>query len=73
MKLRSITEAQVMAVCQNPDNVIARSDLKVYQSISKVEDKSYLFRIFVNDAVDPNLIVTVYRTSKINKYYEGEI
>jgi hypothetical protein len=32
-----------------------------------------LIRIFVNINKTPALIVTVYRTSKIEKYYEGKI
>jgi hypothetical protein len=73
MKLRNISEADALDVISNPENIIAQDGLKVYQKVLQVENKSYLFRIFVNDLVNPNMVVTVYRTSKISKYYEGEI
>jgi len=31
-------------------------------------DKAYLIRIFVNHLVDPAVIITAYKTSKIDKY-----
>ena len=73
MKLRNISEADTLNVISDPENIIAQDGLKVYQKVQQVENKSYLFRIFVNDFVDPNMVVTVYKTSKISKYYEGEI
>jgi len=73
MGLRNISEADVRNTVFNPEHIIAQDGLKVYHRIIQVEGKSYLFRIFINDLVDPNIVVTVYRTSKISKYYEGEI
>lgn len=34
--------------------------------------KQYLLRVVVNDVVDPAVVVTVYRTSKIAKYWRSE-
>ena len=31
--------------------------------------KSYLLRLFVNETVDPAVVATLYRTSKIKKYW----
>ena len=45
--------------------------VKVYQSI--VEDGNYLIRIFVNNKQNPKVVITIYKTSKIKKYYEGKI
>ena len=73
MKLRNISEVDVLDIIANPENIIAQDGLKVYQKVLLIDSKSYLFRIFVNDLISPNLLVTVYRTSKISKYYEGEI
>ena len=73
MKLRNISEDDVLDVIANPENIIAQDGLKVYQKILEAAAKSYLFRIFINDLANPNLVVTVYKTSKISKYYEGEI
>ena len=73
MALRGISEADVLDIIANPENIIAQDGLKVYQRMLRLKEKSYLFRIFINDLTNPNLVVTVYRTSKISKYYEGEI
>ena len=43
MILRNITEADVMNVIANPENIIAQDGLKVYQKILAKEGKSYLF------------------------------
>ena len=73
MRHRNISEATVMQIIDNPDSIVAQDGLKVYQKIETQENKSYLFRIFVNDMIIPYRVVTVYKTSKISKYYEGEI
>jgi hypothetical protein len=44
-------------------------DLICYQSLIGFSGKSYLVRILVNEKKDPMMIVTVYRTSKIEKYW----
>jgi len=41
-----------------------------YQSRFDVDGKQYLVRAMVNDAVEPSVVVTVYRTSKIKKYWK---
>ncbi len=33
------------------------------------DGKSYLVRVIVNNTIEPAVVVTVYRTSKINKYW----
>jgi len=34
--------------------------------------KIFLLRVVVVDSVEPAVVVTVYRTSKINKYWRSE-
>lgn len=34
--------------------------------------KTYLLRVMVNETVDPAVVVTAYRTSKIKKYWRTE-
>jgi hypothetical protein len=34
-----------------------------------MDGKDYLLRAMVNEATDPPVVVTVYRTSKIDKYW----
>ena len=40
----------------------------------KIPDKcgDFLVRVFVNIIKQPNLVITVYRTSKIEKYWTDE-
>jgi len=54
-----------------PEQVIKQSDKsKVYQSkLVRPNIKTYLLRVFVNDKVDPLVVISVYLTSKVNKYW----
>jgi len=58
-------------VLQSPQQILPERDgKKIYQS--QVEfggSKLFLLRAIVNDAVEPAVVVTVYRTSKIEKYW----
>jgi hypothetical protein len=40
----------------------------VYHKTLQENDKYYLYRVFVNHDKKPPLVVTVYKTSKIEKY-----
>ncbi|MGH8657710.1 MAG: DUF4258 domain-containing protein [Gammaproteobacteria bacterium] len=40
-----------------------------YQSIVEIDQKPYLVRVMVNETASPPTVVTVYRTSKIEKYW----
>ncbi|MCX6279147.1 MAG: DUF4258 domain-containing protein [Bacteroidetes bacterium] len=72
MKFRSIDMKIVDCVLDKPDQKTFVDDLTVFQSIIREENgKVYLIRVFINEERIPNLIVTVYKTSKIQKYYEG--
>jgi len=46
------------------------NEKKAYQVILEFESgKRYLVRVIVDDSVDPLVVVTVYRTSIISKYW----
>jgi len=61
-------------ILSRPDQKLELDDLIIFQSIIKdQQEQAFLFRIFVNPNKVPPLVVTVYRTSKIAKYYEGKI
>ncbi len=71
---RGISDNVVLDVVQNPGQQIQEGQEKViYQGIRyfDVEERNFLVRVFVNIIKEPNLIITVYRTSKIEKYYEN--
>lgn len=71
MQLRQISKGAVEKILKHPQQVVKENGNKVYQSIVVSGGKNYLIRIFVNAHKNPNAIITVYKTSKIKKYYEG--
>ena len=59
------------SVLNNPQQIVQEyGDKKAYQSqIDFGKGKIYLLRVIVNEAVNPKAVVTVYKTSKIDKYW----
>jgi hypothetical protein len=75
MEERGITEEMVFSIIENPQQTIAQGENKlIYQSIWYFEDeaKEFLVRVFVNIVKIPNLVITVYLTSKVEKYWRNE-
>jgi len=72
MARRQITEDDVKTVLAKPDQMeMVREGRAVYQSRLEMGDppKIYLLRVFVDIDFVPPFVVTVYRTSKIEKYW----
>jgi hypothetical protein len=72
MRRRGIDEADVLQVLRAPEqreSVRPRRD--VLQSRIAVHAKTYLLRVFVDVDRHPPEVVTVYRTSKIEKYWRS--
>ncbi len=72
---RQITEEQVAFVLAYPEqSEPVRIGRTVYQSRLDIGQPSqlYLVRIFVDVDRNPPEVVTVYRTSKIDKYWRKE-
>lgn len=69
MQLRNITMKDVEDTINNPEQIANEDGLIVYQKRLTENNKLYLLRIFVNEDKQPALAVTVYKTSKINKYF----
>jgi len=60
----NISKDLVHLVLENFDEIIDdQTDVTIYQ---KAID-GYLYRVFINHKKEPNLIITIYRTSKIRK------
>jgi len=73
MERRGIDPADVEAVLTGPHQVVpGHGGLRVYQSRVESGGKAYLLRAVVDDAAEPGTVVTVYRTSKISKYWRTE-
>ena len=55
----------------HPDQIVeAHGGLVCYQCLSTKNGKPGLLRAIINDAANPKNIVTIYRTSKIKKYWK---
>ena len=68
---RKIPQALVESVLESPDQIVPeRGILKAYQSRRDMSGKMFLVRVIVDDTVDPAVVVTVYRTTKIEKYWK---
>jgi hypothetical protein len=71
LEQREIPLVMVESVLASPQQLIPQSDgTKVYQSqLDWGTGKIYLLRLVVRDDLEPWLVVTVYKTSKISKYW----
>lgn len=75
MARRLISENDIAAVLSNPEQIDAvRPGRVICQARVKSGDppKNYLLRIFVDTDRQPVAVVTVYRTSKVKKYWRNE-
>ena len=73
MKRRGIKREDVEMTMLHPDQILMEEDnpaIATYQSLTNENGRVFLLRIIVNTAKDPNVIVTLYRTSKVQKYYQ---
>ena len=73
MNRRGIEEKVVLEVLNSRAQTIITEDKTIYQSIIVESGRQFLIRIFVNHLKIPNLVITVYKTSKIRKYYESNL
>ncbi len=71
LRRRRIPREALEQVLEAPQQVIEeRGGRKAYQSQVAFEGgKLYLLRVIVLDSVEPALVVTVYRTSRMRKYW----
>jgi hypothetical protein len=73
MQRRGIKQEDVEVAVLQPDQKLIDADspdITIYQSLLNESGRIFLLRVFVNTTKDPNVIVTLYRTSKIQKYYQ---
>lgn len=71
LQRRRIPLAQLESVLNNPQQVVPeQGGRKVYQSqVDRGDGKKALLRAIVIGDVDPAVVVTVYRTKRIQKYW----
>jgi hypothetical protein len=70
MSRRGISIDVVRAILRDPEQVIdVRPERVVLQSQVKIDNRRQLVRVFVDVDASPMRVVTVYQTSKIEKYW----
>ena len=70
MERRAIPMALLEGVLQAPQQIGPEcGGKKAYQSQMQFSGKMFLLRAIVADDIDPAIVVTVYRISKISKYW----
>ena len=74
MARRGVLREVVEDILAQPEQVVAgRDNRTIYQSrLDKEEEKTYLVRVVVDEQIDPPVVITVYRTSKVQKYWRTE-
>ena len=69
---RRIPLAVVKSVLENPQQKVPEhGNVICYQSKIDIKQKPYLVRVTVNEVVTPAKVVTIYRTSRISKYWKA--
>lgn len=70
LEKRKIPQQLVEQTLEVPEQKVPEvGDITCYQSRVEISGKAYLLRVMVNETKHPALVVTVYRTSKISKYW----
>lgn len=69
MESRGISKEIALNIISKPDFVSIQDEIiTVYSKLVDENSKTYLYRVFVNKSKNPSLIITAYKTSKIEKY-----
>ena len=74
MERRAISRAVVEGILSDPEQVVPGRDGRMnYQSrLDNGEGKTYLIRVIVDGTLVTALVITVYRTSQVKKYWRTE-
>ena len=67
---RQIPRMLVERVLESPEqNTAVLENINCYQSRVEISGKQYVLRVLANETVQPPVVITAYRTSKIRKYW----
>lgn len=67
---RRIEKETVDSILKNPGQIIEEKDKKILQSLIEFKNtKNYVVRAIIATDTEPNIVITVYRSSKIKKYW----
>ena len=71
LERRQIPRTTIERVLELPEQKLPALDKIVcYQSRVNFSGKQYLLRVMVNETAEQSVVVTVYRTSKVRKYWK---
>ena len=65
---RKISQSAIDRILEKPEFETDEEGKKIFGGIVEENSKPYLIRVFVNVEQEPNVVITVYKTSKIEKY-----
>ena len=69
MRSRGISKKITTIIINHPDFIEKQDDsITIYSKLVEENSKPYLYRVFINKLKNPPLIITAYKTSKIEKY-----
>jgi len=70
LKRRKISKKIIEGIMSNPEQILEmEEDIIIYQSIIEFDNKKkYLVSVIASN-MNPKTIITVYKTSKIKKYW----
>ena len=69
MARRGIEKTRIVELLNNPDKIIEQDEeVHIFSKVVNEHAKIYLYRVFINVIKEPPLIITVYKTSKLEKY-----
>jgi uncharacterized protein DUF4258 len=67
---RQIPRTLVERVLESPEQKNAiLENITCFQSRVEISEKQFILRVFVDETLQPPVVVTAYRTSKIRKYW----
>ena len=71
---RGIDIKLVRSALEKPDQIITMGKQKIIHKLYQETSchKEYLLRVFIEDFEEEQVIRTVYRTSKVSKYWRNE-
>ncbi|MBD2150433.1 DUF4258 domain-containing protein [Pseudanabaena sp. FACHB-1277] len=73
MLRRNITQLQIEEVLQSPEQIISvNEERNIYQSRFELNQKQYLLRVVGDIRGDLLTVVTIYKTSKVKKYWSEQ-
>jgi hypothetical protein len=68
---RGIAEETIREIVDAPDQIVAERDGRwCYQSKRLIRGREFLIRVFVKETSTTRIVLTTYRTTNIDKYWQ---